>query len=636
MKKYLLISLIVLMIISAFTACDETPENISTNAPRTPDTTQKQTIRTEETTPVKDTPTGTPTINPTSTITPTATPDITKVVPIFSKQAGFYTNPFKLTLQTGDSYKGMNLKIRYTLNGEVPTLNSITYNDGIQIQNGVYTIRAACFDASNKIVGKIESCTYINDSSYKTAVVSIIIEPKYLNRMTSNPLLSGVESERPAHIEMYEGNGKQALSQDAGIRIFGGSSRALPQKSFKIYGRNSKFYDENYGSGIAGTNYNTKGFFDYPIFPGRLVKSGVNAGKELNKYDSFILRNGGNDSMLHTSADPYRPTMIRDGVVHRLAAKVAPHVDAMDYRPAVVFINGKYYGILNLREDPSNEYIRNVYDIQDKDNIAIIKSEIETTKKCEYPWQHSWADCRFCNVWFYYETDNSPDGSDTELNQFIKLCKNAIAGKVSYDEVAAKIDMTNFMEYIAFEMFIANTDWPHNNVRLWRYTGTADKGRVPEADGKWRFMLKDMDFSLGRYLSPQILPELYTWADRDVFEYVLQNYKPNLRDDYGNYPDSLYIQGLLNFCLNNQKFKNDFISYCNDLVSSKATASVLKQEINKAAEEVRQEMPSHIDRWHSYIQSSYYNWNASVEEMNNWADLRCNYFKQFLDSAMRE
>ena len=53
--------------------------------------------------------------------------------------------------------------------------------------------------------------------------------------------MRGRESEREAYLEILEADGNVVASQKAGIRVYGGWSRANQQKSLKIFAR--KAYD---------------------------------------------------------------------------------------------------------------------------------------------------------------------------------------------------------------------------------------------------------------------------------------------------------------------------------------------------------------------------------------------------------
>lgn len=178
------------------------------------------------------------------------------------------------------------------------------------------------------------------------------------------------------------------------------------------------------------------------------------AGEPLAAYDSIVPRNGGNDSIL-VGEDNSRISFMRDGLAALITQKAAPEVDAMAYRPVVVFLNGEYYGIMNMREFENKKYIQNVYGIEDEEGIAVISTEMDTSNGGRYD-----------GTWFYYNQDDGPEG---ELQQFVTLLDDIVSkGRYTYEEAAERIDMDNFMKYCAINLFLCNTDWPHNNVRVWR------------------------------------------------------------------------------------------------------------------------------------------------------------------------
>src|SRR5699024_6722637 len=65
------------------------------------------------------------------------------------------------------------------------------------------------------------------------------------------------------------------------------------------------------------------------------------------------------------------------------------------------------------------------------------------------------------------------------------------------EHVQSKIDMDNFLHYVAFQVYYANTDSFSNNLMIWKkrtdYEQEAPKGH----DGKWRWMLFDLDWGMG-------------------------------------------------------------------------------------------------------------------------------------------
>ena len=478
------------------------------------------------------------------------------VKPIFSLQGGFYIgNPsVSVFLSAEDETKlkdsGItDYSIKISLTQEEPSHLSETYKKELTLPFAKNTydtnsrlttsiLRAAVYDSNNKLIGKIETATYIKSQRSENVtlpVVSLVTNSGNLyDRYTGiipNYLNKGSEWERPVHLEFIE-KGNSVLSQDAGIRIFGGSSRALVQKSFRITARKSSYFNVN--------RYDGAGKFKYALFPGRLKAN----GEELAQFDSFVLRNGGNDSLLHTATQNIRTSLLRDGLVAVITGSASTNVDYMSYRPVVVILNGEYYGILNMREHENDNYIANIYDIEDKDNITVISSEVNSS-----------GGDRYYDSWFYYKQDSGPEG---ELEKYIQLLTDIRDGKYTFEQASKYIDMDNFLEYCAINVFVCNTDWPHNNVRVWKYS-----------DGKYKFMLRDADLGMGRYTvaaeSWGAPSELYTKADAQNLRYLLwpcltetqktKLYNPDGQPnvDTGTYNDPLLTQSLLNFSCSGTK-----------------------------------------------------------------------------------
>lgn len=558
----------------------------------------------------------------------------TEPTPTFSVEGGLYTDDLTVELTASEEYE-----IYYTLDGSVPAMKTSRtkkYTEPICVAVGDgekgTVIRAACF-ADGVLVGNVTTETYVPVKAKASTLYTVMISVDKidLNNMTSNYTQ---KIERPAHVEIVTPEGERVISQDAGLRLFGGSSRDQAQKSFKITARREGYFGED-------AVYTGKGTFHYELFPNRIVKAGKDAGEVLDRYDSFILRNGGNDSMLATNCEPLSPSLIRDGLANNFASQVAPHVDTSYSQFAAVYINGEYYGLLDMRENQNENYVRRVYGVDDED-VVVIKSELDTTKRCRN--HDNGAFCRFCGSWFFYESEEGNMTARRAMNAWKTLCKDAIAAinaddatyDAMYEQVSASLDMENFKEYMALGLFLCNTDWPHNNVKLWKYTGDAIEG-IDVTDGKWRFMTRDMDMSMARYDSAHVLPELDSTYDADMFWRVLGNYKSYY--GYSNsgttqlYSDALYIQGLFVFCMRNDDFRTAFSAYCNELAGSESKA-LLADLCDELEAQIAPEIERHIDRW-SYANSGYTasHWQASVKKVEQFISRRHTYFKADLDAA---
>ena len=326
---------------------------------------------------------------------------------------------------------------------------------------------------------------------------------------------------------------------------------------------------------------------------------------------------------------------MRDNIANRFASRTLDNFDYSLSQFAAVYINGQYYGILDMRENMNEDYVKNVYGVDD-DDVVVIKSELDTSRKCG---KNHTGDCRFCGSWFFYETD---EGYEGELEAFKKICQSAINSTSSnynnvFKQVASKIDLESFAEYMALNLYLCNTDWPHNNVKIWRYTGKAVDG-IEITDGKWRFMYRDMDFTFGRY-ECSILPEIKTDATVDMFYRTLGNYQNFGISNSGNnklYPDALYLQGLFNFCLKNQGFRTKFISICERLASEESQ-EILKECYTLAYSSVSSEIAKHLKRWKENISPDLTAqvWAKSAKRILSFIDTRPDYFMTHLDNAMK-
>lgn len=564
------------------------------------------------------------------------TPDTSGTEPLFSAGGGVYAGALELALTLPDGLPD-GAVIRYTTDGSVPTARAAGYSAPLSVlteADTAVTVRAACFGADGTRLGQVVTNTYVRAAAQDGIwTVMIAVEEDDLNEITSR---YNEKVEKPAHVEIVTPAGERVISQDAGLRLFGGSSRTLAQKSFKLIARKNGYFGED-------AAYTGKGSFAYPLFAGRTVLAGENAGSVLDRYDSFILRNGGNDSLLHTAADPQAATLLRDGLANNFAATYAPAVSASLSQFAVVYLNGSYYGILDMRENLNEDYVKRVWGVDDKD-VVILKSELDTTRHCD---RHSdGGECRFCNVWFYYETDDTPV-AQAAMEEWISLCRQAIDGlsldaaarEALYAELAEKIDMESFLQYMALNLYLCNTDWPYNNVKFWKYTGEPVEG-VSVTDGRWRFMTRDMDMTFARYSCPEILPDLDSRAEQDTFWRTLGNYLPGYAAYFVNegetqlYPDSLYVEGLFVFCLRNTGFRDAFVSYARSLASEEATAAL--QELYSAGRAtLRPCMSAHIRRWQNQVQVSTKQWDSASARIGSFIRKRPALFEQYLTRMLK-
>jgi len=238
--------------------------------------------------------------------------------------------------------------IRYTLDGTIPTETSPLYDGAIPIREAI-AIRARIF-RDGFIPSRTASRTFLPGETHDLPVISLITAPdNFFNEETGiyvfgdsfdeeEPFYGAnfwEDWEREIHFAFYEANGELGTEFDAGVKIFGGWSRANDQRSLAIFARSRYGTDE----------------IEYPLFP----------DLPYDEFQSLVLRNSGNDWMR---------TMLRDAALTSLMADA--DLDYTAYRPTVAYLNGDYWGIYNLREKVNEHFLASKHGV-DADEIDLLE-----------------------------------------------------------------------------------------------------------------------------------------------------------------------------------------------------------------------------------------------------------------------
>ena len=431
---------------------------------------------------------------------------------------------------------------------------------------------------------------------YMTGNNAAMMDPKKGANFWSN-------RELPVYVEFFEpGKPKTpAFGITGDYKITGQYSRAKQKKSFAITMR------EGYGE--KRLKYTL--FPDYP---------------ELKKFKAFSVRNFGNNS-----GDDY----VRD----RIGTSMTEGLD-VDYqrgRYIVVYYNGKYFGIHDLRERNDEYYYETKYgyDPNDIDLVATTSSG----------------------------TNIAAAGSASDFRAMIDwLQANELTNDANYKKIADQIDIDNFINYMQSEMFLNNSDWPHNNMKEWR---------LASAKGKWRWFLYDVDFGFG---------VSYNTQSGNVFSYVTNvngtqgmgmgnfnfgdfgggmgdfgggmgdfgggnfgggmgdfgggNFGGNMGNMGGQQPQMAAAGAisehtiLINRLLGNEGFKNAFINRFSVLLSMNFSPERLLKRINELQSQVESEMGRDQTFW-GYNASSMSN---NLETVKNFAQSRQATVRQQMES----
>jgi hypothetical protein len=431
--------------------------------------------------------------------------------PEFSAPAGYYGSSINISITS----ESPGTVIRYTLDGQEPTENAAIYTVPIAISQSK-VVKARVFGNTGKLPSPVTTATYlVNAIDHTTPVLSVTINQEDLFGPEGIYDNWWTDWKKYCHIEYFEkGTHELAFSQDAAIKIDGGAggSRSLPQKSFRV----------EPGHGVYGD-----GDLDYPLLASR---------PDRDDYETFYLRNGSNQ---------YLNFPIKEAIESKSMGGEGTFNYYSGYNTIAVYLNGQFWGIYELREKLDADYFKQ-YDDADKDSLDLLS----------------------VSYWYGGQlraVEGSVDPFWNDYNNFLALSP----GQPQYlSQVGQFLDLENYTDYIIAEQWIGNTDWPWNNIKLFRSNAT---------DWRWRFGLIDLEWAM----------EPNGWTDHfsDMIEYCLNN-DPNI-------PYIRFWQNLVQNHLYHDYYINRFADVMNTAYHFDRLGAV-EMEIY---EEALPEMPHQYARW---------------------------------------
>ena len=329
-------------------------------------------------------------------------------------------------------------RLYYTTDGTTPTDTHGTPSSKGQFSFTKSTTLRLRLYQQGRLPSPVKTCCYLlRDHDYMLPIVAVTANPDDLYSDSLGVLVTGcngieggglayrcnwnMDWDRPVNFTYISADRKTVYSQDAILKRFGGWSRSWYPFNFKLQAR--KEYE--------GLNYIAFQPFE---------------GKPFLKQKVWQLRNGGNDLYCR----------IKDVAIQQIIMTSGFYLDCQDYHPVHSFINGQYQGMLNLRE-PSNKHF--AYANYGIDTDLIDQMELG-----------------------YDILVN--EGTDEAFQQWRQLAANA-TDPDTYRQICDLVDIDEFINYMATQVFLGGDDWPGNNCK-------AFKG----ADGKFHIMLFDVDQAL--------------------------------------------------------------------------------------------------------------------------------------------
>lgn len=355
--------------------------------------------------------------------------------PVVSPVAGLYDNPVKVkvTLPDGETLPD-DVMLCVTTDGSEPRREKAVKGKKSwekEISEST-VVRAKLFSDSWLSPRSLTVSYILHPRELALPVISLATDPEhfYDEEMgifagpSDNPNWKN-DWRRPVNVEYFTADGKQMFSQLGETRVQGGNTRVNPQKSLAIYS------NKRFGKKM----YDTSDFWkDKP---------------EVVSSPSFIIRNAGND---------WGGAHIIDGFAQKLLGNGMPEVDYQAYQPAVIYLNGKYYGLLNLRERSNDDYV--VANFNGNEDIEMFENYEEIKV-----------------------------GDDNVIDNLLDIFDD---DSLTLGKLSEQVNIANYSANVAYAVYNCYGDWLDNNTVWWRSVAKSD-------DSRWRMLTKDLDHTFGRY-----------------------------------------------------------------------------------------------------------------------------------------
>ncbi len=499
-------------------------------------------------------------------LTPTPGASNSKVVnivlpePVFSKPGCVYINSEVTETVTISIPSGLpdDTKIYYTLDGSAPDINSMSAKELVLLLDTTTVIRA-------KLLSSEAVSPYTTTNSYifhprecSLPIVSINTDDEYLYSSEIG-ILHGY------HSETVKPNYQYDWRRPVNIELFTiNSTTAINQLcEVRVQGGGSRIYNQKSLAVYAKKRFGKKSF-NYPMWEQK---------PELKEVKSFLLRNSGNDCAR---------THLRDAFVQQYYATYVGNLDYQAHEPAICYINGKYKGIYNIRERSNDDYVESNY--PDIENFDMIEN---------------WNSLK-CGDW----------------NRYVNYLKPLISNpKTTYQEISNVIDVDNFLKLFVLEVWCGNTDFPGNNIVMWR---------PKTANAKWRWIIKDVDF-VG--LSGKSNP------DDNYLDYILRT--NDHANDVGG-ANREQATKLFQFMISKQDFLTDFINHTSVYLGDFLQPALTSEYFLSMCSEIESEYAYHTEAYNYFNQPNNIEnhnidkWYINITKFTDWLKVRNSHVYTYL------
>ena len=457
--------------------------------------------------------------------------------PAFNFFPGTYTTALSITL-TGDP----GATIYYTLDGTTPTVSSLAYSVPINIGTTTVIRAVAINSDTTKPMSFVETNTYLINENHQIPVCSVSGD-------AIMSLLTGSFTTPDMTMEYFDLNGIFMTEVSGTSNKHGNDSWSYDQRGFDFIGNDE--YGINYG-----------------------LTAKIFARKKRDEFQRVILKPAASDNYSFENG-----AHIRDAYVHTLSHDADLNLDERTYEPCVLYVNGQYWGVYEMRE------------------------KVDDDDFCEYYYDQNQPYIYFLQTWgaTWEAYSPAPAVAQTDWNNLINFVNtNTLTIPSNYDYVDSLLNTKSLIDYFILNSYTVCADWLNWNTAWWRGTDTLGDKK------KWRYTLWDMDATFGHYINYTGIPDQGSGADPCA---------PEALPDPGG-------QGhvtLLDSLLKNPDFHTDYINRYIDLSNSAFSCDKMVHLLDSLVNNIKPEMPRQVAKWGG----TFAGWLSNVSTLRNYIIQRC-------------
>jgi len=460
--------------------------------------------------------------------------------PVFSQTSGYYSASISLNITSPDP----NVTIYYTTNGDFPDNTATQFTGPITI-GSTQVVKAVTYASNTNIPQSfINYNTYFINVTHTIPILSI-------SGTQVDDLLSGwpfTNLEPEGTIEYFNANG-QLIDKGTG--------------EYNKHGNDSWAYDQR------GFDYIMRDQFGYNY----AIKDQIFHNKSRDKFQRLILKAAANDNFSFEDG-----AHIRDAYIHSLSQTADLRMDERSYIACIVYLNGNYWGVYDLREKVDDHDFTDYYYDQNKNNLQYLKT-----------WGATWSE---------YGGPAAQNDWDTFKNFVLS---NPMSNQANYQIVKSQFNTGSLIDYFIINMYTVCMDWLNWNTGWWR-------GMDLNGDKKkWRYTLWDMDATFGHYINYTGIPNTTPAADPC---------DPSSLSD----PGSQGHVPIWNALLTNQEFFDDYINRWCDMKNTYFDCTYMINYLDSLINIIDPEMPGQINRWGG---GTYVDWQQNVQDLRDFINQRC-------------